>query len=169
VTDRSVYNTESDERTGADGVGGALNDYADNGQAIFTLSNVTPDKILEATSESHTAATNVAIGEVVRYRITVRVPEGTSPSFQVRDLLPSGMQFLDDGTARLALVSNDSLLCLTATLSSSTLGTAPWVCGDETNVDTINPAYDLSLVAGTIISTWARSPTTTAIPTWSMP
>ena len=61
----------------------------------------TPIKYLIATSENHTADRDVAIGEIVRYRISTIIPEGTSEDFTIRDLLPGGLLYLDDSTARL--------------------------------------------------------------------
>jgi uncharacterized repeat protein (TIGR01451 family) len=69
--------------------------------------NPTLTKSLVATSELHTAGSDVIIGEVARYRLAVVVPEGgVLPNFQVIDALPPGMKFLNDGSARLAFISN---------------------------------------------------------------
>ncbi len=119
---RSTYNTASTERTGADGVGGALNDYAAQDSATVTVNNTQPQKYLKATSESFTGdpgdgTPRVAIGEIVRYRLVVQIPEGTSDNFQIQDLLPPGLIFLDDGTAKAAFVSNGGI-------TSSSVGTA---------------------------------------------
>ncbi len=144
VADRSTYNTDSDERTGADGVGGALNDYASQGQTTVNINNTQPQKSLVATSEAHTGdpgddTQRVAIGEIVRYRLVVQIPEGTSPNFQIQDLLPTGLTYLDDGTARLALLSNGTPIASTEP-TGSTLGLAlgsgpfssgPWVNGND--------------------------------------
>ncbi len=123
VTDRSPYNADSDERTGADGVGGALNDYASQGQAEVTINSVAPIKSIVATSEAHTGVVSgverVAIGEIVRYRLVVQLPEGTSVNFQIQDLLPGGLTYLDDGTAKAAFVSNG------AGITSNNVGTLP--------------------------------------------
>ncbi|MBK9095774.1 MAG: isopeptide-forming domain-containing fimbrial protein [Anaerolineae bacterium] len=45
-------------------------------------------------------------GEIVRYRLTVELPEGTSPDFMVQDNLPPGMRFINDSTVRVAFVAN---------------------------------------------------------------
>ncbi len=125
VNDRSPYNTASDERTGADGLlgSGVLNDYRTQGTATVTINNVAPQKYLLATSEAHTGfvASNerVAIGEIIRYRLVVSLPEGTSTNFQIRDYLPNGLMYLDDGTAQAAFVSNG------AGITSSNVGTLP--------------------------------------------
>jgi uncharacterized repeat protein (TIGR01451 family) len=73
----------------------------------------TLDKSIVATSEAHTMPQTappgtppVVIGEIVRYRLVVRLPEGVDPNFQIIDALPPGMKFLNDGSARLAFISN---------------------------------------------------------------
>lgn len=125
IVDRSNENTtDSDERTGADGVGGALNDYADNANAIVTVNATQLQKYLVATSETHTGVnglgrTLVTIGEIVRYRLVVTLPEGTSDNFQIDDNLPGGLGYLDDGAARIAFISNG------AGIVSSEVGSLP--------------------------------------------
>lgn len=64
-------------------------------------------KSIAATSEAASTTPNVLIGEVVRYRLQVAVPEGVIPAVVVVDALPAGMQYL--GNARIALVSNGGL------------------------------------------------------------
>lgn len=64
-------------------------------------------KSIAATSEAASTTPNVLIGEVVRYRLQIAVPEGVIPAAVVADALPTGMQYL--GNARIALVSNGGL------------------------------------------------------------
>lgn len=67
-------------------------------------------KYLVATSETGTSAVSgterVTIGEIVRYRLVWRMPESIVNNAQFKDNLPTGLTFLDDGTARVALVAN---------------------------------------------------------------
>ena len=63
-------------------------------------------KSVVSTSEASTSGNNVAIGEIVRYRLQVNIPEGELKGFQVSDVLPAGLSFLNDGTAKLALVGS---------------------------------------------------------------
>ena len=74
--------------------------------ATVTIACPTLDKSIVATSEPSTIGNQVAIGEIVRYRLVTSLPEGTSPNFQIKDSLPIGMQFLN-GTANVALVSDN--------------------------------------------------------------
>nr|WP_161501197.1 isopeptide-forming domain-containing fimbrial protein [Rhodopirellula sp. SM50] len=78
--------------------------------AAITVQNVTTHHSILATSEAHTRFTSgnerVAIGEIVRYQLVVEIPEGTLPDLVIRDRLRSGMQYLDDGTATLAFISD---------------------------------------------------------------
>ena len=79
------------------------------------------------TSEAHTLDASVppqvAIGEIVRYRLVVRLPEGTATNFQMQDLLPAGMGFLDDGTSRMAFVTNGT------GITSAAFGSVPGIAG----------------------------------------
>lgn len=67
-------------------------------------------KYVVGTSEAGTSAVSgterVTIGEIVRYRLVWRMPETTVSNAQFKDNLPTGLTFLDDGTARVALVAN---------------------------------------------------------------
>ncbi len=119
--DRSTFNPDSDERTGADGVGLGLNNYADSATVNVTINSTTPQKYLVATSEGHTAEpvdpyqagsgspVSVAIGEIIRYRLAVVLPEGTSTNFRLQEYIPNGITFLNDGTAKAAFVSTGGI------------------------------------------------------------
>lgn len=115
VANRSTYNTESDERTGEDGFPGpgVVDDYRGADSATVTINQIAPDKYLVSTSEPFTGFVSgydrVTIGEIVRYRLVIRIPEGTSPNFQVRDNLPAGLLFLNDDTSYAFFVSNGGI------------------------------------------------------------
>lgn len=49
----------------------------------------------EAGTGTNTSPRQVAIGEIVRYRLLATVPEGSSPNMILRDNLPAGLIFLD--------------------------------------------------------------------------
>jgi len=72
-------------------------------------------KVIVATSEGHTSDTEtgapddprpVTIGEIVRYQLAFRIPEGTTNGLQFEDNLPTGMQYLNDGSTRFAFISS---------------------------------------------------------------
>jgi hypothetical protein len=51
-------------------------------------------KRIVTTSEPHTVLPNVTIGEIVRYELSVAVPEGTVPGITFNDSLPPGLLML---------------------------------------------------------------------------
>ena len=106
---------------------------------------LTAVKSLKTTSEPITAGADVTIGEVIRYRLQVGIPEGTFENLRLVDLLPAGLQFLDDNTAMLALVADDPLNISSTALSGEGLS----VVGNEWNVASITPTFTLP---GTAIS-----------------
>ncbi|GAB4429363.1 MAG: hypothetical protein OHK0015_13220 [Chloroflexi bacterium OHK40] len=112
------------ERTGAGGV----NDYSVSDPASLTIATPSLTKSIVATSESHTAEAGsprpVAVGEIVRYRLAFSLAESTSPNLQVLDVLPNGLTFLDDGSARVAFVANQ------AGITSSTITPALSGCAN---------------------------------------
>jgi len=57
-------------------------------------------KVLWATSEAGSADSNLMIGEVATYRISIDVPAGTTREMTMIDTLPAGMSYLG-GSARL--------------------------------------------------------------------
>ncbi|PDV99309.1 SdrD B-like domain-containing protein, partial [Candidatus Chloroploca asiatica] len=125
------------ERTGSGGV----NDYRTSDDATLTVFVPVPEKSLVATSEGHTSDEDaeVAIGEIVRYRLAVELPEGTSPSLQLVDLLPAGLTYLTE-TARVAFVSNDDGITSTLPLD------IPNLIGSAATIT----AVDSGLITGTL-------------------
>ena len=98
-------NLDSTERDGSGGLK-PYNDYSASDSTTVSVDCPTLEKSIVATSEASTTGNNVAIGEIVRYRLLTTLPEGTAPNFQIHDFLPVGMQFLNDGTAKVSLVSD---------------------------------------------------------------
>lgn len=135
---QSDYNALSYERTGdVTDPGGSANDYLVTDSAYVDITIPTPLKYLISTSEpdTYTSGSNLAIGEIARYRLATILPEGTSNSFQIRDLLPAGLLYLDDGTARLAFVTNGT------GISSSTI-----TCANDNGSAADTASLDTSLV-----------------------
>jgi uncharacterized repeat protein (TIGR01451 family)/fimbrial isopeptide formation D2 family protein len=138
-------NSLSCERTGnAAGCGGTNNDYTASDPATVTVT-VSLAKSIVATSEDSTGSQSgtqrLVIGEIVRYRLQVRWPEGTSADAMLRDNLPTGLQFLNDNTAQVAFVCNGGEACLAS--SNPLIGSSPVVSGNETTVASITPSFVL--------------------------
>lgn len=135
----NTYNTLGCERTGNTGdCGTTENDYLASSTANLTINNVNNVKSQVSTSEADSSASGVLVGEIVRYRLVSRIPEGTQNSYVLRDAIPNGMSYMNDGTTKAAFVFNSSF-------TSSTI-TNPTVnfTGDETTVAGITPTYVLS-------------------------
>jgi|GEM_PF-2474869 len=67
--------------------------------AVLAVTNLSFSKALEATSETGPAdstSTNVQVGEIVTYRLTVRLPEVTVTNLVITDDLPVGMSYILD-------------------------------------------------------------------------
>lgn len=109
------------ERTGLDGLlnSGALNDY----RVASTLSIPVAEGIrfsrvggltdTPAPNPTDAPQESVTVGEIVRYRVAVLVPEGDSPGYRLQLVLDPGLEFImpttDDGSGNfvnIALISN---------------------------------------------------------------
>lgn len=141
-TTPGVSGATTGERDGSGGPTGNPNDYATSASdSITAFRPVIDSKTIVATSEAHTIGTDVTIGEIIRYRLVIELPEVTVADFRVQDILPEGLMFLNDGTATLAFVANDG------GISSTTLGTTPDVNGNEGTLAGIVPSYVIPLSA----------------------
>ena len=110
--------------------------------ASVALRDATVSKTIVSTSEASTSGSNVAIGEIVRYRLQVTVPEGNLTNFKLEDTLPAGISFLNDGTASRPVFSSGvspSLTPSTPVISGSKL---TWDFGTLTNSDRNNSVDD---------------------------
>ncbi len=93
--------------------------------------------------------TLVAPGEIVRFRLMVELPEGTSPDFMVQDSLPSGLRFINDNTARVAFVANGA--GITSSAAGSGNAAVPALTGAGLNLsggsDTVS-SFSLAVGSG---------------------
>src|SRR5699024_9142815 len=111
--------------------------------------NIAQQKYFVASSEPVTSDASspprATIGEIVRYRLVVRIPEGEIAQMSLEDNLPSGLTFLDDGTTTAAFVSASA-----PGLSSSTLAVPnlPGTAADPGSV--ASSAITFGLPAGAI-------------------
>jgi large repetitive protein len=64
-------------------------------EAEVTIAQPTIDKTIIDTNQTHTVDPDVAIGEIITYQVVVTVPEGTTNSAVLVDVLDSGLAFVD--------------------------------------------------------------------------
>ncbi|MBB5212680.1 isopeptide-forming domain-containing fimbrial protein [Microbulbifer hydrolyticus] len=84
------------ERTGEDGEGGALDDYATSDSVDIMVTAPQIDKVLVSTSQNDSLNddTEATIGEIVTFSITLTVPEA-SLAGQITDVYGPGFEFID--------------------------------------------------------------------------
>lgn len=151
--------TADSERTGVDGAGPGLNDFAASDGADATV--VADDLALTIvqTSEPNTAPDHgqagqpqlpeslpVNVGEVIRYRALVRVPQAQLDDAELRVTLPPGLRFFNDGSAAVALVADPGELT-SGTLSGAGLqiadGTPNGGASSAGDIGAARPAFVL--------------------------
>lgn len=119
-TNLSPFVTADD--TERDGSGG-VNDYISTDPGVVSITPAAPLLRIVGSSESATVPasgavessgnprtdTRVAVGEIVRYRMVVQLPESTAPDLRITPALPPGLQYLNDGTTTVGFVSDGGL------------------------------------------------------------
>lgn len=92
----SLDGDDPGERTGADGEGGALNDYAASDSAEITVNSPSIEKVLVSTSQNDDLNddTEATIGEIVTFSVTMTLPEA-SLTGQLTDNYGPGFEFVD--------------------------------------------------------------------------
>ena len=84
--------------------------YTGSESAEVTVAPLQPQKSVVSTTAAHTDGANIAIGEVVRYRVAVTIPEGVSADFALADTLPAFVALHDTGNAMVSFVGADLTL-----------------------------------------------------------
>lgn len=98
------------------------------------------------TDRDHTMGNAVAVGEVATYTLTVRVPEGTTPSATIVDTLDPGLAFVD------VVSIAPSSPALTASAGTFDAVRAAAVIGNPSS-GAVNDARRLTLTFGTLTNT----------------
>ncbi|WP_242208360.1 MULTISPECIES: VCBS domain-containing protein [unclassified Pseudomonas] len=143
------------ERTGVDGVlnGGTLNDYRNLSTLLIPVAQAI--EISRVGGLPDTAAPNpttatveqVTVGEVIRYRVVVLVPEGNNPNYQVQITLANGLQFISPdalvNALRIAFISNGGLTSDANLIVGGTLN----IDGNENSPEALPITADLSGLA----------------------
>ena len=118
--------------------------------ATVSINDVGLQKFFVASSEPGTSDSanppRATVGEIVRYRLALRIPEGQITDLSLRDSLPNGLSFLDDGTARAAFVGNG------AGLSASGFGPIANVNGNAAGVGAVASTAVTTPIPGSAIS-----------------
>ena len=142
------------ERTGQDGLlnSGVLNDYRRADILIIPvaqgikLSRVGGLPDTGAPNPTNALEETVAVGEVIRYRAAVLVPEGNNPDYQLVITLGRGLTLGDIASMRIAFISDGGLVTdLTDLITGGTLQ----ILGNENSPEAQFITPDLSGAAPT--------------------
>ncbi|MEJ8823557.1 VCBS domain-containing protein [Variovorax humicola] len=153
----SLDGANAGERNGVDGLlaSGVLNDYqASASTDVRVLHGVQLSRIgglpdtLPPAGGTLAPDEQVAVGEVIRYRVVSAIPEGSTNDLTVTVTLQNGLEYIDDGTVRIAFVSNGGIGSSFGDLAT---GGTLQVVGDETSGLRQPIATDLSGAAPTSV------------------
>ncbi|MBS0453792.1 MAG: VCBS domain-containing protein [Proteobacteria bacterium] len=131
------------ERTGVDGPlnSNVLNDYQrTNALNIPVASGVRFSRVggmgdTAAPAPTDAPVETVAVGEIIRYRAAVLVPEGNTPNYQLQIVLDAGLEFIEPtqllNNIRIALISNGPIAGWLVSDAALTVGGTLHVDGNE--------------------------------------
>lgn len=127
--------------------------------ATVVIDPITQEKILLATSEpatpQDTSPTPVVIGEQVRFRVSLTLPQGTVPNLVVTDTLPAGMAFIGTPSvvigADIAAANNPPLFSLVGQTATWSFGQT--LTSGPANTVTIDYLTQVRNVAGNVAGT----------------
>jgi LPXTG-site transpeptidase (sortase) family protein len=92
----SLPGLNAGERTGGDGPGGALNDYAASSSApLNTDRDLVKSLIGDSFPAPVTALPDVSIGEILTYQLVLTIPPSSTDTYAVIDTLDTGLAFVD--------------------------------------------------------------------------
>jgi len=87
-----------------------------------TVTGITPVKSIQGSTDSGTTGSDLTIGEVVTYRLSTDIPEGTSLAFTILDTLPGDITYAGD--PRLSFIS-DVAMTVPGDLAGANNGAIP--------------------------------------------
>jgi uncharacterized repeat protein (TIGR01451 family) len=108
----------------------------DNDTATATTTNYTFTKALASSSAAHTTGSNLTIGEVATYRLTITVPEGQMPNTGIVDVLANN-------TDRMSITGVTSVTCSAGVASTNTVCNTP---GAVTGIGTRTLTVDFGTI-----------------------
>ena len=114
--------------------------------ATVTMAPPAAAKVMTATNQAHTLTTDVAIGEILTYQVTLTIPEGTLPAAKVVDTMQSGLAMVgctgitrsNDTDIQTSLGADFSSACTGANLTVAGGRTVTFNLGTITNSNTAN-------------------------------
>ncbi|WP_425055138.1 VCBS domain-containing protein [Pseudomonas abyssi] len=117
LNDAGGNQSAADERTGLDGPlnSGVLNDYRSSSTiSVPVLQAVVISRVgglddTAAPNPTNSDNENVAIGEIIRYRVSGLLAEGSTSDYNLQITLDQGLSFLNDGTARVVFISDNGI------------------------------------------------------------
>jgi len=151
----SLDGAQGGERTGIDGQlnGGTLNDYRNISTLVIPVAQAMqisrvgglPDTAAPAPTTA--PVEQVTVGEVIRYRVVVLVPEGNNPNYQIQITLANGLEFISPdalvNALRIAFISNGGLTSDANLIVGGTLD----VNGNENSAEALPITADLAGLA----------------------
>ncbi|MFD0878392.1 DUF4347 domain-containing protein, partial [Variovorax dokdonensis] len=150
------------ERTGTDGLlnQGSLNDYRVEAvtkvpvASALQLSRIGGlDSTPPADGGTGGALETVAVGELVRYRLVSLIPEGLNNGYRVQVTLDAGLVFQNDGTIKIAIVSNGGVTSTVTLNADGTLfvtGNSESEIGQFIKPDLSGQSPDATIAAGVV-------------------
>ncbi|MEM7610965.1 MAG: OmpA family protein [Pseudomonadota bacterium] len=127
--------------------------------ADVMVSATVNDKRIDSTSFSHTVesgdgvtdgnAREVSVGEIIRYRLEVQLPEGNAPAFTITDQMPDGLQY-QAGSARLGLLADGAGIVPTPAIACSNGGTLA-TTGSEADLPATEPDCQIAASGGPFV------------------
>lgn len=133
---------------------GSAEDPSDDASVVIRGGSLS--KSIASTSEAHTSEVGgferLTVGEIVRYRIQVELPGGTSTNIRILDKLPSGLAFIDDNTAILSFVG-DTPGSITSTIGAGALPDDAVSRNASNNRDDYTSGRDVWFKLGDIVNT----------------
>ena len=138
---------------------GAEGSFSVSDDVDLTIEAVELTKSIVSTSIPETTDTNadtdvdprpLTLGEEIRYRLQMRLPEGDAPDFVITDSLPTGLQYVANSAAIAFVVDGGGTITADPAIACS--GGTLIQNGDETSIASVTPNCGLEPSGGPFAS-----------------